>query len=407
MNSALRIAVINHVHPMRAHVSALRMRTFSEKLAQQGAQVLLLSSPPDDRDPGTVPTDAAARLEGHDWTQPLYLSCKPGPGTLIEKAREGRLPGGIRQAVLGWSYLIQGGVFADWRNAVAPLLPTIADRFKPDVVFATFGNTDAWLIAQALAVETGCPWVADLKDNWSAFIPPGFRRITANRFADMAHMTVYSESHRREAEKWFGADKTVIYSGYDHGATIHAPLPPVSNIIVLSGSLYDDEHVRTLCDGIRVFVAASKSREPPSLQYAGNDTGRFAVAAAMLADVCPAKDMGYLAAAELAALQSSAIANVYIENPRSLFQQKVLEVLAAGRPVIAIPDEGPEARRIAGDVGGILTRCGDAEAVAEALTSASTVDSAAAAPEKIAAYSWAAQGNRLRDILLHVAGKTS
>jgi len=406
MNSALRIAVINHVHPMCTHVSALRMRIFSEKLAGKGTHVLLLSGPLDNRDQGTQPCDVAVQIERHDWSQPLFLSCKPAPGSMAEKAREGRLPAGIRQAVLSWNYLAHGGVFSDWRHAAEPLIPEIARSFEPDVVFATFGNTDAWRIAQTLATKAKCPWVADLKDNWSAFIPPGFHRITANRFTDMAHLTVYSESHKSEADKWFNAEKTIVYSGYDHGAAASTPAPQRTDNIVLSGSLYDDRHVRTLCDGIRAHVMASQSSSLPTLLYAGNDAERFAAAANMLAGVCPTKDMGYLKAAELAALQSSALANVYIENPRSLFQQKVLEVLAAGRPVIAIPDEGPEAIRIAKNVRGVLLRCADAKAVADALSEAATTEGTAA-PAKMTAYSWAAQTRRLHDILLRVARKTT
>jgi len=406
MSSPLRIAVINHVHPMYPHVSALRMRTFSEFLTDQGAQVLLLSGPLDDHDHGTSSTEVAERLDRQDWSRPLFMSCKTTPDTLVEKAREGRLPGGIRQAVLGASYLMRGGVFADWHSAATPLLPEIARHFKPDIAFATFGNTDTWMIAQALADKSGCPWVADLKDNWSAFIPAGFRHITARRFADMAHMTVYSESHLIEADRCFTTDKTVVYSGYDHGSHTPAVSLPVSNTIVLAGSLYNDEHIRTLCEGISSFVMAGKDRPLPTLVYAGNDSERFKPAFSMLAGVCQIEDRGYLAAGDLAALQAAALANVYIENPRSLFQQKVLEVLAAGRPAIAIPDESPEAVRIAGNVGGSLARCPSANAVSKALGNAVTARTTMPGP-KIEAYSWAAQSNRLHELMLRVAGKTT
>lgn len=405
MSSPLRIVVINHVHPKHKHVSALRMRTFSEHLARGGDQVILLSDAYDAADTATEIKDLPTRLKTYDWSHPLFVSGKPQGETLQKKAREGRLPGIIRQAVLGWSYLWTGGVFGDWRMAAMPLLPEIAQSFRPDIVLATFGNTDAWAIARALAVHARCPWIADMKDNWSAFIPIGFRRMTARRFNDMAHMTLYSESHKLEADKWFSGEKTVVYSGYDNDtAALATKSFEKSNTIVLSGSLYNDNHLQMFCDGIHAWVNRAQITDPVSLLYAGDDTARFERVASALDGTCSVKSLGYLEPDNLRALQASALANAYIVNPGSLFQQKLPELLAAARPIIVLPDESAEAVHIAKTIGGTLHCCTDADAVSDALRLC--VSTPGPVPTTgIESYSWAVQTNRLRGVMLRMVNQ--
>src|SRR5690606_21603919 len=118
-------------------------------------------------------------------------------------------PGGIRQTILGVSYFLNGGVFPDWYRGALPLLGPLARDFAPDVVLATFGNTDTWRIAQRLARIAGCPWIGDVKDPWGAFVPAAVQRGTARRFADMAHMTALSAAHAADAARWFQVPQTV------------------------------------------------------------------------------------------------------------------------------------------------------------------------------------------------------
>lgn len=398
MTSQLRIVVVNHVHPLRQHVSALRMRTFAEHLAGAGDQVILLSETENPDHAATSPEALPDMIKSHDWSSPLFVSCRPHSHALVKASREGRIPSGLRQFILGTSYLITGGVFPDWRQATARLLPTITETFKPDIVLATFGNTDAWSIAQSLARQANCPWIADMKDNWRAFVPYGFRKLTAQRFADMAHMTVYSEAHRDEANRWFSQNKTVIYSGYDH-AKHSSKLPSViTDKIVLSGSLYAEQNLDTFIEGVRQAVAASPSDTAPTLVYAGNETEKFLHATASLKEICAVECLGFLDSASLSDLQATARVNAYIANPSSLFQQKLPELLAAARPILVVPGESAEAVRIAEATGGILHRCHDASTVAKALE-ASAKQTGPVRNTKIDAYSWAAQTERLRAIM--------
>lgn len=400
MSEPLRIVIVNHVHPQRPHVSALRMRMFAEHLSKRGDKVVLLSDRYDSADTGTSPAVFPDLVRSHDWSAPLSVATAPAAGIFLSEAREGKLPLGLRQGVIAWSYFMYGGIFKDWRDAAAPLGSTIARIFQPDITLATFGNTDAWAIAEMIAKEAGSPWIGDFKDSWSHFIPSGFRRRTARRFAGMAHMTTFSSSHRLEASRWFSTPMTVIYSGHDNAGVQSTGMSSrPGRDIVLSGSLYGLPHVDTLYEGVRRFVT-EHGRADIRLIYAGNDGRTFERTANVLAGICETEDLGYLPADELASLQARALANVYVFNPRSLFQQKVLELFAANRPVIAIPGESDEAADIALQVGGILHRTDDPESVAAALRT--SVDDRPVLGGAIEAYSWAAQTNRLREVMLSV-----
>ncbi len=398
MTTPLRIVVVNHVHPKRRHVSALRMRMFAELLASAGDQVILLSEPETPDDTGNPPESLPDLIKTHDWSAPLFVSCRPQSHALLKAAREGRIPAGLRQAILGFSYLTSGGVFADWRQAAARLLPAIAETFKPDVVLATFGNTDTWSIAQSLAGRANCPWIADMKDNWQAFVPAGFRKLTAGRFADMAHLTVYSEAHLDQANRWFQQNKTVIYSGFDQAMHNPKTPPDISDNIVLSGSLYDERNLGIFIDGVRKASTISSPKSSTTLIYAGNETEKFLNATISLKGICAMECLGFVDSAALNELQASARVNAYIANPSSLFQQKLLELVAAARPILVVPGESPEAVGIAEKTGGTLHLCPDASSVAEAIE-ASTKQTAPVRNAKIDAYSWAAQTERLRAIM--------
>ena len=123
--------------------------------------------------------------------------------------------------------------------------------FLPDVIWATFGNTDSWVLAQKLSRLSNCPWVADFKDNWGAFLPYGLKALMANRFRDAAHMTVLSETQLHDANRWFRGQKTVLYSGVE---PVSQPSLSSGFRILLTGSIYNTEHLVELVMGLRNWL---------------------------------------------------------------------------------------------------------------------------------------------------------
>jgi hypothetical protein len=400
----VRIAIVNHTHPVTGHVSALRMARFADELAKLGNTVLLITqapAQPDDRSRQDIAASFAKIVAG---SPPVLIECQLESAVLAGAARSGRLPFGLRQLVIGGCYAFTGGIFPDWRRAASALVPRIADTFQPQVVFATFGNTDTWSIAQLLAGRAGCPWVADFKDNWSAFIPRGFRKLTARRFDDMAAMTVFSEMHRLEAGRWFDHEKTVIYSGNDFGGVGDEDMLPARRPrVLISGSLYSDEHLQCVMSGFvkwRQKVDSTGRGLDAVLSYAGNEEDRFRrVAAAVPGMERQFEVLGSLKTPALHVFQKSAIANIYICHKDSLFQQKVPELLSSGRPVLSVPTDSAEARNIASVIEATFYGCEDPDAVRRGLEKALHQSDTQLNPENLKTLSWASQAQRLHALL--------
>ena len=397
----MKIAIVNHVHPDTPHVSALRMREFARVLARQGDRVVLFTGTLAAGDRGDDASLLGEQIAVHDWSSPLHVCCAPVIAPLHRAAREGRIASPFRQMVIGGAYMFGTGIFRDWWKGAASLNPAIARAFGPDVVYATFGNTDTWTVARDLARLAGCPWVADYKDPWNRFVPAGLRKIVARRLADMAAMTTFSANHLRDADTWFACDKHVVYSGYNNEAQVPPPGRGGDALhVCLSGSVYREDLLATLIEGLKL-VASSRS---VSLSYAGNDgalVGRYSNRRNSTFDL---DNLGYLEASALGALQRSADVNVYVRNADSLFQQKLIELLAAGKPILSVPDESTEAIEIAGHTGGRLQTAGTPAAIAEVISGLHRSPVAAGKFNGVQAYSWLAQAKKLRRVLADAAG---
>lgn len=395
MSKAIRAVLVNHTHPAEGHVSSLRMSMFASHLAARGNDVILMTAHSPYSGAAPPPGDLAAIIEGRVPGSPLHIAIIPKAAPLVTAAREGRLPFGIRQAVIGCQYLAHGGVFPDWRRGAQPYLPVIAQAFRPDIVIGTFGNTDTWSIARSLARAADCPWIADFKDNWRAFLPRGLAAPIAARYADMAHMTAYSQSHLAHARRWFGVDKTVVYSGFNHLA-MDGNTAPVGDTITLIGSVYDDAQVETLLRGMAKWRAGAVT-----LTYAGRDGARLRAVAKKIDSRVQINDKGQLDAASVGKLLATSMCNVYIVNPSSLFQQKLLELLAANRPVLAVPGESKEAHDIADRADGTLIDCTTPHAITAALDGIAASSPATSAAD-LSAYSWDTQTGALEAVLRRV-----
>ncbi|MHA1108506.1 MAG: hypothetical protein ACTSQV_05235, partial [Alphaproteobacteria bacterium] len=209
----MRMVFVNQCHPDTPHVCAVRLREFAAAMARRGHRVVVLTETLQGKSGGDAGGDFAQRLAGHDWGAPLHMACGRARSPLLERLHQGELPCGLRQAVVAGHFVLRGGVFAHWNAGSGEAIAALAHSFRPEMVWATFGCTDAWNIARRLAAFAGCPWVADLKDNWENFIPFGLRRVMARRYGDAAHFTVLSEVHAEVAAARFGVSATVIYSG--------------------------------------------------------------------------------------------------------------------------------------------------------------------------------------------------
>lgn len=407
----MRFVLVNHCHPDMPHVCATRAREFASALAAASHRVVLLTATLDGA-PAEAAAPLAERLAAHDWSQPFHLACAPRPSWTLDLLRGGAIPWPLRKALVAGYYWATGGMFADWRTGSRAAWPVLAETFRPDAVWGVFGNTDAWLIARGIAALANCPWVGDVKDHWSTFIPSLLRAALARRFADAAHITAFSQSHVDRLAPWFRQPKTVVYSGVSESLLVPPPdtRPRNGFCLVLTGSLYEDASLNALIDGIREWLSrrTAAERAEVSLVYAGTDRRRFAGAARSLEGLCRVEARDFLPFAEWRALTLSAHANIYTKTTTT-YHHKLIELLSADRPVLSFPGEEAEARDVAAAVGGTLYSCDDRAALVKALDRAwrtrrdppPAVDRA-----QLAAYSWTKQAATLGAVLTRAAKET-
>ncbi len=362
----MRAVFVNHCHPDTPHVCATRLREFAYALTALGHEVILLTEVLESWAGEFSPEHIGETIQNHDFSTPLYLATTPKDHPLIKRLRDRTLPWGLRQAVIVWYYFWHKGVFTDWRSGTQPVLAPIAEHFKPDIVWASFGNTDCWNIAKDLAALVHCPWVADLKDLWRNFIPALFQGYLGRHFDDCAGLTTFSDFHSEDAEKWFSPQPRVIYSGFSENLLVQPPaLNPDKIILSLTGAIYDKAALSEMVRGVQTWV---QEGEISNLQfvYAGHDTAEVKEATGELAKICNVDIKGYLPLNELRLLHQNSIANLYIKSDLT-FHHKTIEMLSAGRPLICYSGETKEAIEIAQSTSVPLYSCTASHEISAAL----------------------------------------
>lgn len=383
----MRLVFVNNAHPEAPHVSGMRLSRFAREMATRGHQVLLLTgAPPGDRAGDASTVGLPNRMATHDWSEPMIVEVAPKPLWTLSAMRSGRLPAPLRRALTAWHFLAHGGVFTDWARAAGPVADIIAREFKPDLVWATFGNTSNLTVAQQVAKRAGCPWVMDVKDNWLAFVPAGLRRIMARRFGNASGVTFNAEHHRSIAVGWINpARSAIIYSGVAEPFYSERNAPKTASgtaTILLVGSTYSEEHLltflRTLKSWADKLVAAGKGRV--GFHYAGTAQHRVEAAVESLGLSSISVVQGQVSIKELAGLARSARAACYLWASFG-FHHKLLELLVVGTPVIAYPGEHAESRMLAARCDTLFSPCSGREELEDAFEQAWRSACSAGAPQ--------------------------
>jgi hypothetical protein len=362
----MRLVFINHCHPETPHVCATRAREFAYALSNLGHSVILLTENLKGQAADISPN---TKIQTHDFSEPLFLSTTPRGHPLIRALRANKLPWGIRQAIIIYYYVIHKGVFTDWRSGTQPYLPIIAEKFKPDLIWASFGNTDCWNIAQDLADISSCPWVPDVKDLWSSFIPNLLQNIVSRHFNNYAAITALSTHyHSTDILKHFKTESEIIYSGFSDKYLIADSLPQTKIITIsLTGGIYNEPALVKMVEGLQLWVSKFNEKKQSEIMivYAGNDTAKVKSATAQLSKLCKIDIRGYLSIDKLRDLQRTSIANLYVKT--NSYHHKIIEMLSVGRPIICLPEETKEALAITESTGVSFYSCRTPEEISSAL----------------------------------------
>lgn len=399
----MRLVVVNHMHPDTPHVSGMRAWCFSRELAAHGHSVILICEFRD----GAAPTPYSSRLpeilDGWDRRDPLVLAIRPERSRLLDAVRSDETPAFFRKVLVVISYLKNGGMFTDFHRGAEAILPVLATRFQPEIVWGIYGNSDCWAIARRLAQLAGCNWVADMKDAWESTMPQGIRRVISWRFRDMTAATSNSESNTRSLERWFHIRASTVYSGVaDCFFPENAGVPSSKNQvrIVIVGSISSVQLLKSFSDGVFSWFRGHAPSDGLTLEiiYAGGDHDKAQFALDRLREIADVRIHSYLPLETLAEQCRSATVSAYVRNPRG-FHHKLMELLACGRPILTIGQESEESHRLADIAGGRLYECADPAGIARVLECVTSEAVATATmASRLKRFSWAAQAEILERV---------
>ncbi len=350
-----RFVFVNNVHPTTPHVSGMRLSYFATAMAARGHEIVLLTGvPPNSLSISPESKCLKATLAAHDWLTPLVVEVAPQRISSLDAVRRNAVPAVLRRSLTAWHFLRHGGVFSDWTTAAEAAGRTIATTFEPDLVWATFGNTSNLSLGQFIARHAACPWVLDIKDNWSAFVPAGLRQIMAKRFADAAGMTANAQHHLNAASPWLRPSRScVVYSGVAEVFFHRPPIAPGDESaqkreVLLIGGTYSLPTLSRLLVAIRAWLVSlpADARARIRFVYAGSDSVRVEAALRQTQLPCEISVAGQLPLEVVAQRVQYAFVACYLWAPFG-FHHKLLELLATGTPVVAFPGEHHESKQLA------------------------------------------------------------
>ena len=399
----MRAVFINHCHPETPHVCATRMREFANAMAAVGHEIILFTETRNGSTVGESVGETTRRLRQHSFSTPLHMDAPPTGYPLLKALRQGRLPWGLRQLVIFWHFWRHKGVYTDWRTSARPYLQVVADEFKPDIIWSTFGGTDCWNIAYDLSQRAKCPWVADIKDLWDVFIPGPFKNSLARHYYGAAALTTFSELHKIKSAPFFPMKTQVLYSGLDPQVMKTAPAVEVDPSIFqisLTGGIYRRRHLETLLHTLaRWFVEHPETGKNIRLIYAGAAEQDVRFVMNHMSFPLDVEYHSYLNLADYFSLLKSSHLNMYIRS-EGAFHHKIFELMASGRPALCFPMESDEAINLSNQVGAKFYSCGDEEDIMDSLTSVFTQNQTPSAPENaIDKFSWTHLAQELDAIL--------
>ncbi|RNB56991.1 glycosyltransferase [Brevibacillus gelatini] len=250
-----------------------------------------------------------------------------------------------------------------WLPNALKLGREIMRREKIDVIFSTSGPVTNHLIAEKLADEFGCKWVADFRDPWTqnmhtsgiAWREQLEERMEARVMAKADAITTvtatfaknFREKHQERIKRL-----ELIYNGFDQAdfqELVPSHAAPGKFHAVYAGILYQKRNPRLLLRAIRELIDEGQvDRQDVLLSFAGvfdypgYSENRDCVEALGLADIVrvlgnlPHKEaLGLMKAADALLLigDVSADAGAYIPG-------KLYEYMGIGNPILALNKAG-------------------------------------------------------------------
>ncbi len=393
-----RLLLVSYYYPPVPANSA-RPLTMAKYLRRRGHEVHVLTT----SGYGALPTDAADRVHraGDLFANPTLRRLTRRPPATAQGAPP---PTGTPPPGLLTKVVVPELTLLSWTPAAVRATRRLVAAHGIECVI-TSSPTESSNLA-GLAAARGAAWVVEFRDPWR--FKPEFptapqraldRRLERLVTARADGVVALQDAAAEELETRFGRSVRSIPNGWDPdlgaGEPPAPPAPGAPVTLVHTGHL-SGEWGRSP-DTLFAALRRLREREPEvgsrlRLVLAGPTTAVEEELLAGLGMGDAVRHLGHLSREESLALQRSADALLLMTSDRAVESPgKLVEYIAAGRPVVALGDRS-EAARIVRETGvGVCVPGGDAQAAAGALRRVVTGElSAAYAPHGLDRFTYPA-----------------
>jgi glycosyltransferase involved in cell wall biosynthesis len=307
-----------------------------------------------------------------------------------------------------------------WERARATVLKLMRDK-RFDAIWATSDPLVPMGLAAEMAEVGRIPWVADIRDSFNVQRRGSWykRPLLAwheRRLCVMANRVItVSEGLARGLGSRIGKEVTVIHNGFDPTLLPEiAPEPSRFFSIVYGGNLaVPQQDPSPLLAAVALCLQRNLiPRDEIQVQFYGTDGNAIERASPGAAARLPVKVLAQIPHKEMlrVLMAGSILLVLSVPSQRGVLTGKVFDYLAAGRPILAVPDDH-------GEISSLLRRTGAGVALTEpeeivqqlvrwhSLWKAGADMSSARNESEIALYSRRNQTKRLAAILDEITGK--
>ena len=248
-----------------------------------------------------------------------------------------------------------------WRKARAEVL-ALLERKHFDAIWATSDPLVPLALAETAAERARIPWVADIRDCFNvqrlgSWYKRPFSAHQERRLCSQAdHVVAVSEGLARGLGKRIGREVTVIHNGFD--ATLLPECPPERSpvfTIVYAGSLFlPHRDPAPLLQAVENCVRRNLiPRDQIEVQFYGSDPRVIEQALPGAEKRVPMRVFPRVSHKEMLRVQMAGSVQLLLSHgsEKGVLTGKVFDYLAAGRPILAVPDDH-------GEIAGLLRRTG-------------------------------------------------
>jgi glycosyltransferase involved in cell wall biosynthesis len=239
-----------------------------------------------------------------------------------------------------------------WQRARAEaLLLTSGRRF--DAVWATSDPLTPLALAAEVAEKTGLPWVADIRDSFNVqrmgswYKRPFLARQERLLSAKASRVVAVSQGLASGLGRLIGREVTVIHNGFDP-TLLPSPRPapgPLFNIVYAGALVWPHRNPAPVLRAVDLCLQRKLiPRDEIALQFYGTDAGLLERAYPGAAARLPLKVFPRIAHQEMLRVLMAGAVLLLVTHPKEkgVLTGKVFDYLAAGRPILAVPDDQDE-----------------------------------------------------------------